>query len=74
LIKAFIVALRISALYFYVEPYGIKEYSLTNKNLLILLSSLAGFLGLLTSDYSLPAIFKAYFKKTTWILRKEVSL
>jgi hypothetical protein len=74
LIKAFIVALGISALYFYAEPYGIKEYSSANKNLLILLSSVAGFLGLLISDYSLPAIFKTYFKKTSWTLKKEISL
>ena len=74
LIKAFIIALIISGLYFYIEPYGIKEYSYANKNLLILLSSLAGFLGLLVSDYSLPTIFKAYFKKTNWTVRKEITL
>jgi hypothetical protein len=74
LVKAFIVAVMIAGVYFYFEPFGIKLYTSANKNLLILLSSLAGFIGLLISDYSLPSIFKSYFNVNKWSIRKEISI
>jgi len=73
-VKAFIVASMIAGVYYYFEPFGIQLYNSANKNLLILLSSMVGLIGLFLSDYSLPAIFKSYFRITSWSIRKEISL
>ena len=74
LISAIITGLLVYALYVVAEPFGIQEYSSTNKNLLISISALAGFVGILISDFGLPLIFRKYFNREQWTISKDISL
>lgn len=74
LINAGIVACLIYGLYHFLEPFGINNYSKQNKTILIALSAISGFIGLIVSDFLLPSLFKSYFQGTGWSVIKEISL
>lgn len=73
-VNAAIVASLVYAIYFLLQPFGVENYTLENKNLLIGLSAAAGLFGYVTADFLFPAIFRAYFKPENWNIRKEISL
>ncbi|WP_341225978.1 hypothetical protein [uncultured Arcticibacterium sp.] len=74
LINAGIVACLIYGLYLFLEPFGINNYSNQNKTILIALSAISGFIGLIISDFLLPSLFKSYFENSSWTVMKEISL
>ncbi|AWV98109.1 hypothetical protein [Arcticibacterium luteifluviistationis] len=74
LINAGIVACLIYGLYHFIEPFGINNYSNENKTILIALSAISGFMGLVISDFLLPSLFKSYFENSSWTVMKEISL
>lgn len=74
LINAGVVACLIYGLYHFLEPFGISNYSEQNKTMLIALSAISGFIGLMISDFVLPSIFKGYFQNSNWSIIKEISL
>jgi hypothetical protein len=74
LISAVIVALAVFVLFYFAQPFGIRENSAHNKNLLIGISGVAGFIGILISDFLLPFTFKKFFDSSQWTVIRQFSL
>ncbi|WP_304232808.1 hypothetical protein [Jiulongibacter sediminis] len=74
LISAVVVALSVFVLFYFAQPFGIRENTALNKNLLISIASVAGFLGILISDYLLPITFKKFFDSSQWTVIRQFSL
>ncbi len=74
LLNSVLVAITITLIAFFLQPFEIALYGSSNKNLLIILLGIGALSGMLITEFILPKLFSGYFDKSKWKVIQEISI